>query len=171
MSVDNNKEIEWQAEIIYNYIKEICANEKIGPNSEKIKCDLENDERFSKIDFDAAITLLEDSGKISVKKTISGIEKFYNLDLLLENHEKHIAIAKKIYDFLDSEWGRWHFPSVSNVKKNLLNDTISMYEFEIAFSYLREKALIIGCYDKDKALKLFPPFTSKLECKKFNYLF
>ncbi len=162
MYVKNNREIEWQAEIIYNYIEEIYANEKIGPNSEKIKYDLENDERFSKIHFDAAITLLEDSGKMSVKKTISGIKKFYTLDLVLDNHERHLVVAKIIYEFLNMNWDEWEIPRVSDVKKKILYDMIiSTGELEIALSYLRENGFFIPCYDKEEVLKLFPPVISR----------
>ena len=100
-----------------------------------------------------------------VKKTIEGKEKIYDLDFLLEDPEKHIAVVKKIYNFLDLEWKNWQFPSVSETKNIFIRkEKISEDVFEIAISYLKEKELFIVSPD------LFFQFPSDMQYNSIQYL-
>ncbi len=87
-----NNLIEQQANIVYSCIAYHWEIEKISPDLQTIKLDLEYEAGFCKNLFDEVISNLMDSGEIIVKKTIEGREKIYDLDFLLENHEKHIAV-------------------------------------------------------------------------------
>ena len=118
------------------------------------------------------ISDLTDSGEIVVKKTIEGKEKIYDLDFLLEDHEKHIAVLKKIYDFLDLEWQDWHYPSVSETKNIFIRkENISEDVFEIASFYLKEKGFIIVIPDSKEILKFYHPSFYKSNQKKISDVF
>ncbi len=167
-----NNLIEHQANIVYSYIAYNWEIEKISPDLQKIKLDLEYEAGFCKNLFDKVISDLMDSGEIVVKKTIEGKKKIYDLDFLLEDPEKHIAVVKKIYNFLDLEWKKWQFPSVSETKNIFIRkEKISEDVFEIAISYLKEKELFIVSPDDKDILRFYHPSFYKLIQKKISDVF